>query len=152
MTGIILIILIALLLDWGDAKRENKIQRNIEAAHKKAYAAIDEAYGDTIEAREHKAKMDTLVERELDKRSRRYNPKDLVQVTTAKERRERVKCERDGIKYYSEPVIKTVAKERAYDKNFEHFVEQRMRVFGCTRDEAEEIVRRNFETDGITRN
>lgn len=151
MTGIIMIIVIALLIDFADVTHERKVQRNTEAAHKKAYDAIDKAYGNTLEAREYKAKLDVLVERELGKQGREYKPEHLEQVTTAKERKERAKYERDGIKYYSEPVINSIAKNIAYDKNFEYFVEQRMRVFKCTREEAEEIVRRNFEADGITR-
>lgn len=151
MTGIIMIIVIALLIDWADKKRERRVQRDTEAAHKQAYEAIENAYGDTLEAREFKAELDMLVERELDKQNREYKPESLKQVTTASERKERAECERNGIKYYSEPVINSMAKSIAYDKNFEHFVQQRMRVFGCTREEAEEIVRRNFEADGITR-
>lgn len=151
MTGIIMIIVIALLIDFADVTHERKVQRNTETAHKKAYDAIDKAYGNTLEAREYKAKLDVLVERELGKQGREYKPEHLEQVTTAKERKERAKYERDGIKYYSEPVINSIAKNIAYDKNFEYFVEQRMRVFKCTREEAEEIVRRNFEADGITR-
>lgn len=152
MTGIIMIIAIALLIDWADTRRERRVQRDTEAAHKRAYEAIDKAYGDTLEAREYKAELDVLVERELDKQGREYKPEHLKQVTTAKERKERAKCERDGIKYYSEPVINSIARDIAYDNNFEHFVNQRMRVFGCTREEAEEIVKRNFEADGIARN
>lgn len=151
MTGIIMIIVIALLIDWADTKRERRVQRDTEAAHKRAYEAIDKAYGDTLEAREHKAELDMLVERELGKQGREYKPESLKQVTTAKERKARAKCEHNGIKYYSEPVIDNAVKSIVYDKNFEHFVQQRMRVFGCTREEAEEIVRRNFEVDGITR-
>ena len=151
MTGIIMIIIIALLIDWVDTTHERRVQRDTEAAHKKAYDAIEKAYGDTLEAREYKAELDVLVERELDKQGREYKPEHLEQVTTAKERKERAKCERNGIKYYSEPVINSIAKSIAYDKNFEYFVEQRMRVFGCTREEAEEIVKRNFEADGIAR-
>lgn len=151
MTGILMIIIIALLIDWVDTSRERKVQRDTEAAHKRAYDAIDKAYGDTLEAREYKAELDALVERELGKQHREYKPEHLEQVTTAKERKERAMCERNGIKYYSEPVINGIARGIAYDKNFEHFVQQRMRVFGCTREEAEEIVKRNFEVDGITR-
>ena len=151
MTGIVMIIVIALLIDWADTRRERRVQRDTEAAHKRAYDAIDKACGDTLEAREYKAELDMLVERELGKQGREYKPESLKQVTTAKERKARAKCERNGIKYYSEPVIDSTVKRVVYDKNFEHFVQQRMRVFGCTREEAEEIVKRNFEANGITR-
>ena len=151
MTGIIMIIAIALLIDWADTRRERKVQRNTESAHKRAYDAIDKAYGDTLEAREYKAELDMLVERELGKQDRKYKPESLKQVTTARERKERAEYKREGKKYYSKPVIDSIARDIAYDKNFEYSVQQRMRVFGCTREEAEEIVGRNFEADGITR-
>ena len=151
MSGIIMIIVIVLLIDWANTVRENKIQRNVEEAHQKAYEKIDKAYGDTPEAREFKAELDTLVERELKSQGREYRPAHLEQVSTAKERAERAKCEDKGVGYISEPARKALAKQMAYDKNFEYSVEQRMRVFGCSREEAEEIVKRNFEADGITR-
>lgn len=151
MSGIIMIIVIALLIDWLNESREKKVQSDVESAHKRAYEAIDEAYGDTIEAREYKAKMDMLVYQRLKEQRREYRPKELKQVTTKKEREERAKCESLGIDYYSKPVIDHVASEIARNKNFEFFVQQRMRVFGCSREEAEEVVMRGFETDGLTR-
>lgn len=151
MTGIIMIIIIALLIDFLNETREKKVQSGIEKAHQKAYDAIDKAYGDTLEAREYKAKMDMLVDEKMKEQNREYKPKNLKQVTTKKEREERAKFDAKGVKYYSKPVIEHAAQRIAYDNNFEYFVQQRMRIFGCSRAEAEEIVRRNFEADGLMR-
>ena len=103
MSGIIFLIVIALILEWLSSSKEGKIQRNIESAHKRAYEKIDEAYGDTLEAREYKADIDTLISRKLKEQNREYKPKDLKQVTTKKEREERESFDREGIRYYSQP-------------------------------------------------
>ena len=145
MSGIIMIIIIALLIDWADTTREKRIQRDVENAHQRAYDKIDKAYGDTPEAREYKAKMDVLVEQIMDDKNHEYKPKNLKRVTTIKEREDRAKAGKNGVGYVSEHAANALAKQMAYDKNFEYYVSQRMRVFGCSREEAEEIVKRNFE-------
>lgn len=145
MSGIIMIIVIALLIDWADTTREKRIQRDVEDAHKRAYDKIDKAYGDTLEAREYKAKMDVLVDEVMKEKNREYRPKNLERVTTKKERDERIEAGKNMVGYVSEHTAKALAQQIAREKNFEHYVQQRMRVFGCSRAEAEEIVRRSFE-------
>lgn len=145
MSGIIMIIVIALLIDWADTAREKRIQRDVEEAHKRAYDKIDKAYGDTPEAREYKAKMDVLVDGIMKEKNREYKPKSLECVTTKKEREERIEAGKNEVGYVSEHTAKALAQQIAREKNFEYYVQQRMRVFGCSRAEAEEIVKRNFE-------
>ena len=95
--GVLVILAIAYAIRFLDNKSEEKSRREVEVVHKKMYDLIDEHFGSAPEiAREYKADADAYICGVWKELGRDYNPASVDQVTTAKERRERVKAEVDG--------------------------------------------------------
>ena len=90
------VILLHKIVDGADERNERKV----EQIHKEGYALVDKYYGDRpYLARAKKAEIDAMVHGEFAKYNRTYEPKELSEVTTSRERK---KYEKDG---YSESEI-----------------------------------------------
>ena len=93
--GFAFILAIAYFIEWLEVKVDDKSTAKVEHTHEKMYALIDEYY-DGHEARERKAKVDAMVGALYKDNGKEYRPKNLKQVTTAEERKSRIKSELDG--------------------------------------------------------
>lgn len=93
--GIALILAIAYFIDWLEDRQEKKQTEKIEHTHEQLYDLIDEHYSGR-EARERKAEVDAMIGALHKDNGREYKPKNLKQVTTAEERKTRIKAELDG--------------------------------------------------------
>ena len=93
--GIAFILAIAYFIEWLETKSDDKQTAKIERTHKEIYDLIDEHYSGN-EARERKAQADAMIGALCKDSSREYRPKNLKQVTTAEERKARIKAELDG--------------------------------------------------------
>lgn len=150
MIGILMIIGLALLIDWFDTSSNKKATKYAEQKQKEFYAKVDAMGLDEVEAREYKARADVIIAKEMREKGHDYEPKNIKQVTSEKERTDRENFERDGILYISEDIARASMKKAVYDKNFEFFVNQQIKL-GKTRDEAERIVKWEFDMYDINR-
>lgn len=95
--GAFLIMAIAWIIGKADDRRINRSQKNCEETHAKMYALIDEHFkGYPAHARAYKADADTLIHGLWREAGRAYKPSGIREVTTAKERRERIKAIESG--------------------------------------------------------
>lgn len=90
-----MILAIVYLIEWLEKKADDRVTAKVEDTHNKMYALIDEHYSGR-EARERKAKVDAMIGAYHKDNGRDYKPKHLKQVTTAEERKTRIKEELDG--------------------------------------------------------
>ena len=95
--GALLVIAIAWAIGKADNKRVDRSQRNCEEIHQKMYDLIDEHFkGSPAHAREYKADADTFINGVWKEAGKRYEPTGIKQVTTVKERRERIEAVEAG--------------------------------------------------------
>ena len=93
--GIGFILIIVYLIEWFDNRADEKHTADVERTHEQMYALIDENFSGR-EARERKAQVDVMIGALHKDNGRDYKPKNIKQVTTAKERKMRIKAELDG--------------------------------------------------------
>lgn len=80
------VVLIAVMFSVIE-KKDEKNERKIEALHKEAYGIVDKYYGDCPNlARAKKAEVDVMVHDAYAEVGRKYETKNLKEVSTAKER------------------------------------------------------------------
>ena len=95
--SILFILGIAYFVRFLDERDERKSKAKVEVVHQQMYDLIDEHFGDSPElAKEYKADADAYVCGVWKELGRDYTPTKVKQVTTAKERKERIKAENDG--------------------------------------------------------
>ena len=100
--GIALIVLLFSLIQRLDDKITTYQNEKFEEMHKSAYDWINEHTDNPAVARERKAEIDLLINSVAESSGRKYKPKDLKQVSSKKERAERVKASSNGERYISD--------------------------------------------------
>lgn len=89
---------IAYIIRFFDSRSEARSTARVEVTHQKMYDLIDKHFADSPElAREYKADADAYICGVWAERGREYSPTKIKQVTTSRERRERVKAENSGL-------------------------------------------------------
>ena len=95
--GALMIVAIAWLIGKADDRRARRTQKNCEEVHEKMYALIGEHFkGHPAHIRAYKADADTFINGVWKEAGKKYEPVGIRQVTTAKERRERIKAVESG--------------------------------------------------------
>ena len=93
--GLAFILAIAYFIEWLEDRADKKQTSKVEEIHKDIYSLIDEHYSG-FEARERKAQADAMIGAVYKDNRRDYRPQNIKMVTTAEERKKRIKAELDG--------------------------------------------------------
>lgn len=95
--GALMILSIAWIIGKADDRRYKRSQKACEKVHQRMYDLIDEHFaGMPAHARAYKADADTFIHGVWKEAGKDYRTTGLKEVTTAKERRERIKAVESG--------------------------------------------------------
>lgn len=153
--GIAFILAIAYFIEWLEIRADNKSTSKVEHTHEKMYALIDEHF-DGNEARERKAQVDAMIGALYKDNGKEYKPRHLKQVTTAEERKARIKAElngtADGAELLKAQLLDAIEngfecpdedgsdwyyEEHTQEERREHLIEDIINGSGISREEAE---------------
>lgn len=85
------------LFEKLDDRREARSYESVQETHNKLYNLIDKHFGDSpAQARERKAEVDMIIHEHWKEKGREYKPTKVDEVTTRKERKERLKACENG--------------------------------------------------------
>ena len=168
-TGLLLLALLAWIIQTIDNKWDDESRKACEKLHKGAYEWIDEHYGDApMCAKACKADVDMMIKYVWMEKGREYKP-HFKQSTTAKERKELFKADREGCNPNklrlpkSDEVLRAIDEAEAqaiaqikptvssFEEGKERLTQTYMRTFNISHDEAAKKVEKACKELNITK-